>query len=187
MLYNACSKCKYKIHAESPKSHNSYFVARTCIRIYFLPAQWKRCTKLFISLLDTCTCVHSTGLKGKETMGCSVFPFVVIFNISGWQIQGSNTCKKDMIGFLGYLCFLKCDSVLKVSSEWNQKGGLYWLSAVIEVTYLSFTCFESTGILCFWSASNTVCKWGSKMADAHCVSPFLFFCKYHAVLITATL
>ena len=51
--------------------------------------------------------------------------------------------RKDMVGFLGHLCFLEWDYVLKVSSGWNQEGGLSRLSAVIKVTRLPASCFES--------------------------------------------
>lgn len=30
----------------------------------------------------------------KRNCGCSIFPFFVIFNVSGWQIRGSNTFEK---------------------------------------------------------------------------------------------
>lgn len=59
----------FNLHVESPKLHNLYFVAITCICILFLLEHWKRWKKqlelCFISLLDTCTFYqHSAEANG---------------------------------------------------------------------------------------------------------------------------
>lgn len=57
-----------------------YFVAHTCIRIWFLPEQREYCTRLSQVFLlqswympSTCgSALSKEGLKGKETMGSPI-------------------------------------------------------------------------------------------------------------------
>lgn len=58
--------------------------------------------------------------------------------------------RKDMIGFLGRLCFLECDDVLEVSSEWNQRLASPEPPSS-EQTFVFFVLTKTTGILMSFS------------------------------------
>lgn len=73
-------------------------------------------------------------LNGKEPWVAQSFLFfyVINFSVSGWLIQGNDTSKKGMTGFLGHLYILECHcllSILEANSSSNGKRGLLRLSA----------------------------------------------------------
>ena len=89
--------------AESPKSHNSYFTALTCVCISFLPKQQKchtRLTKLFI-FLYMCTfyqqfltfslLMNRDGLKENYELSYLSFSFYdIIFRVARKQLENNN-------------------------------------------------------------------------------------------------
>lgn len=94
--------------AESTKLCNSYFVAHTCICILFLPEQWKHCAKAIcfyfiwyahiLSILYLFSLLMNKEEHGKKIYGLHYLFLsfcVIIFRVSGWIKQGSNTSKKE--------------------------------------------------------------------------------------------
>lgn len=63
----------------------------------------------------------------------NLFFYVINFSVTCWLIQGSNTSKKGMTGFLGHLYILECHCLLytlEANSSSNGKRGLLGLSAL---------------------------------------------------------
>lgn len=176
-------------YVESLKLHNCCFVVYMCTCILYLPEQWKWCTKLpqmtAFSLCNTITFfqyftfgfpMNKEGLKGKGTIGYLSFScYAIIFRLTGWLIQGSNTSKKRYDKLPRLFMFLRMElpsSAFEANSDSNRKCSLSGLSAysVEDITCLAWTCFEvhqtthceSRRILCPWSVTNTLCEWGSK-------------------------
>lgn len=126
-------------YMESPKLHNSYFVACTCICISCLSEQckcYRKPTQLFLFpfLISTHpTKLSKEGLKGKGTMGCPTFPLSSShhFQCKWYYREVKIQVRKDMIGSFGHLYFLRCHCLLsapKASSGSNAKHSLLELS-----------------------------------------------------------
>lgn len=122
--------------------------------IYFFPEQWKCCTKL-TQLFLFYFLVRAHSARVEWNWNCGLFRlsfFVIIFNISGWQLRGSNTYQKgyDWVSwsfvFLGMCLWVG-------SSKWNKKGGLSWAPAhSSEVFCSSFWLKQQES----WRASVTL-------------------------------
>lgn len=129
-------------HAETQRLHDSYFVAQTCMYIWFLSKQWKCCAKLnqgfwfhfliLAVLLPSSHCLQLTGEYGRtERSNCGFSclpPFrpCIVFTVSAWLIQESRMSKKKYNGVLGCWCYSQGHcllSVFEVDLTWKA-----WLS-----------------------------------------------------------
>ena len=143
-------------------------LSSSCRCMYFsLPEQWKHSTKLFfffflvfnflkhishthfISTFPSFgSLVSNEGLKRNYGQPHLSFYFCIIFSISSWLTQRSNSSKEGYVRFLGHFRFLKCQlSVFQESSRpkkgWFFKPVSTSAYLVADLTCSSSTCFES--------------------------------------------
>lgn len=115
------------------------------------------------------------GLEGKGSVGYFLFFYVILFRVSGWIIQGSNT-GKDMIGFLDHRCVLKCHFLLGLKQVLVGMESVPSIYSIIDLIHLSRACFESCwalthhrspSILSSWSITNSMWQGWQEVVDIH--------------------
>lgn len=154
-----------------------------CICFLVLPEHWSfsKLTQLLLFYLETythtpsavCPFAYQWGSSEDLQLPFSPSPSVFIFRVNDWLIWGSHLSKKDMMGFIGELCFLEHHCLLSASlyTSWNPKHGLLGPSAphllscstYRALTFTEFPCAMDPLEFCAPEARrNPLCKWGQQ-------------------------
>ena len=155
----------FNSYEESSKLYNSYFITSIYICISFLPEQWKACAKLTQPFLfhfliyahSTSTLYLQVELKGIGMMSFSLSFYVFIFSKSSSLIQESKWARKDMIGFLGHLCFLRIALLLHLKHILVQIGSPASPGCLCP-HFLSHRCNTFTQYLLWVSLNSHTCR-----------------------------